>query len=51
MIEDKLCHLTKYTLNETNFNKSLNIEATLHLEKMKENVNEKPKEKPKEKIK
>jgi hypothetical protein len=30
MIDDKLYHLSKYILNESNFNKSLNIESCIH---------------------
>ncbi len=46
MVEHKLYHLSKYILNESNFNKSLQIEPTIQYQehKMKQ-----PKEKPKPK--
>jgi hypothetical protein len=47
MVENKLYHLSKYILNESNFNKSLQIEPTIQYQehKMKQ-----PKEKPKENL-
>lgn len=47
MIEDKLCYLSKYVLNESNFNKSLNIESTIQYQ---EHKLKQPKEKPNEKL-
>lgn len=47
MIEDKLCHLSKYILNENNFNKSLNIEPTIQYQ---EHKIKQPKEKPNKKL-
>jgi hypothetical protein len=50
MVENKLYHLSKYILNESNFNKSLNIEPTIQyqenkLKQSKETHTEKSKEK------
>lgn len=44
MVEHKLYHLSKYILNELNFNKSLQIEPTIQCQEHKQ-----PKEKPKPK--
>ncbi len=46
MVEHKLYHLSKYILNESNFNKSLQIEPTIQYQEHKQ-----PKEKPKPKEK